>query len=272
MPFATSIHKNFPATSHTRPTSASQPGVSNHDSMDAHFNEIQVPQADANTIVANLTNIRNYLRFEVEALQATPVRHGPIHDFLFPPEQRSFLHDSGVQIDNGEECFICKEPFANQSEPHIGGPPVGPDSEPRACRPLYLRPCGHIVGDRCFELWMSSPVNSEAGLCPYCRQLLHIGPDSQHMLMKGLKKVKWYFASSHFSTMPDRMVDNLRVPRMQLSRRPLNALQILESGVPLLNLASMLYQYSRLIRGPLATIFSKRTMLDKIPAVLTILT
>lgn len=121
-------------------------------------------------------------------------------------EKRSFLVNDEVWVDDGEECFICKEALVNQSAPCIGDPPPESDDKPRPYYPLRLWPCDHIVGDQCFKAWMSNSVNSEAGLCPFCRQPLLIAPEPQSIL----KKVKQYFLSSRQSSVPDQLVHDLR--------------------------------------------------------------
>lgn len=115
-----------------------------------------VPQPNTNILAEKLANIADYIRFLVGILQQTPERHGPIHHFLFRPEEPSFLADSEVWVDDGEECFICQEPLINQAERSVGDPPPEPDNKLRACHPLRLWPCDYIVGDECFKLWMSN--------------------------------------------------------------------------------------------------------------------
>lgn len=137
--------------------------------MDEHVVNATVAQPNTNALAGKPANTADYLRLLVESLQQTPERHGPIHHFPFGSEKRSFLADSEVWVDDGEECFICKEPLTNQSAPCIGEPAPQSDGKPRVCSPLCLWPCDHIVGDRCFELCMSNAVNAEAGLCPFCR-------------------------------------------------------------------------------------------------------
>jgi hypothetical protein len=239
--------------------------------MKGHVINNAVPQPNTNILAEKLANIADYIRFLVGILQQTPERHGPIHHFLFRPEEPSFLADSEVWVDDGEECFICKEPLINQAERCIGEPSPEPDNEPRACHPLRLWPCDHIVGDQCFKLWMSNSVNSEAGLCPFCRQPLLVAPQPQSVPQSVMRKIKWYLSSSQLSSVPDHVVHDLRELRVQLTSQPLTSHQLRNLAGPLRMLSLTLFWCGARFGGPLATIFSGLPVVDKIIAVLTIL-
>jgi hypothetical protein len=145
------------AFAHRRIRTISLPTLQiHHPTMETHAMNDAALQPNTNILAEKLANIADHMRFLVEILQQTPERHAPIHHFLFRPEGLSFLADSEVWVDNGEECFICKEPLINQAARCIGEPCPEPDNKPRACHPLRLWPCDHIVGDECFKLWMSN--------------------------------------------------------------------------------------------------------------------
>jgi len=224
--------------------------------MEQHARENTVSQASTNTLATKIASITDSLRLVVESLQSTPERHGPIRHFLVPPEKRSLLHDNEVWVDDDEECSICKEPLVNQPEPCMGDPPPGRDDQPRACYPISLWPCDHIVGGQCFKLWMSDSVNSGAGLCPYCWQPLLVAPEPQSVMEQVQKKIKRYLSSSQMSAVPDQLVTDIHALQVQITTQPLNALQNRELRGPLQNLALMLYWCGRAFGRPLATIFS----------------
>jgi hypothetical protein len=139
------------------------------------------------------------------------------------------------------------------------------------CYPIRLWPCDHIVGDQCLKLWMSNSVDSEAGLCPYCRQPLMVASEPQSMLQKAQKKVKRYLSSSQMSAVPDIVVNDVHDLQVQLTTQHLNALQMQKLPGPLQDLALMLCWSCHTFGGPLATIFSGLPVVDKVGAVLTIL-
>lgn len=228
---------------------------------------IMATRMDTNVITERVASIADRLRLLAEILQQTPEPHGPIYHFMFPPEKRSFLVNDEVWVDDGEECFICKEALVNQSAPCIGDPPPDSEDKPCPCYPLRLWPCDHIVGDQCFKGWVSNYVNSEAGLCLFCRQPLLVAPGPQSIL----KKVEQYFSSSQLSSIPDQLVHNIRDLQLQLATQPLNALQIRELAGPMATLYMTFVLCSRWLKGPLATILSSGPMMNKAIAVLNIL-
>lgn len=190
------------------------------------------------TFEEKLELLVNRLEDVLDLMQSTPETIGSIHRVLFRPDKRSFQHDEYASGSPGEECIICKEPFISTVEPrpdeHISVKETcdhlvldahhgcwvckvksfvtfleekQPASEPGECHAIRLKPYGHIVGDACFDMWMSNPKNSEASLCPYCQQPLQA-------TSKGvIKAAKHYLSSSLISHLPDLVLCDVRILR-----------------------------------------------------------
>jgi hypothetical protein len=65
---------------------------------------------------------------------------------------------------DGDACCICREVFSHS-----------PDASTESCIPILLKPCAHVVGDKCFLRWITSFDDTRFSggmLCPYCAQPL----------------------------------------------------------------------------------------------------
>lgn len=73
-----------------------------------------------------------------------------------------YNHEHTNALADGDVCCICREEFNHSS-----------DDTKQLCVPIVLRPCAHVVGEKCFSRWVTSFNDTQfAGSmrCPYCSQ------------------------------------------------------------------------------------------------------
>jgi hypothetical protein len=97
-------------------------------------------------------------------------------------------HCDHLVLNEGAVCWVCNDTayqtYLMAEQPVTSG----------ECHAIRLKPCGHIVGDLCFEYWMDRAGNIETGLCPFCQQLL---ARSRQSPLSALKKYYAQHPMSH---------------------------------------------------------------------------
>ena len=168
-----------------------------------------------NAVVSKLASLFAALENFVQELSRRPPFSGPVHKFFFPPPPRVYQIDQGVSTEPEDECFICKEPFIPTTYgSHLKGLSfkglfLNAAPQEVGCRPVKLRPCGHVVGDVCIAAWMQASNPSSGGRCPYCRQQIGYKPLSL------FGKVKAYFSASVIFHVPDMLAGMYMIPSMR---------------------------------------------------------
>lgn len=86
---------------------------------------------------------------------------GPIQRAVRSLSPQKFVIVSNPTVSPEDECFICLDAYLAHD-----------NTSPEGCRAIQLKPCNHLIGDVCFEAWITSAANNGGARCPACTQKL----------------------------------------------------------------------------------------------------
>jgi hypothetical protein len=111
----------------------------------------------------------------------TMSRIGMLERTLLPHQNLSYGTKTILTEDDTHTCSICKCDFEDDLAPLHGIPSTLPspaanlDSHER-CRPIRLSPCGHVIGQHCFNIWLRE-ARQKKPVCLQCTCALDIHPE-----------------------------------------------------------------------------------------------
>jgi hypothetical protein len=91
-------------------------------------------------------------------------------------------HDTNVIITeaDAEKCLICYGDFAAHT--------CTPSKATDACDPVRLKPCGHVIGKTCFDVWLASS-RWAVPWCLQCTAALNMDYEKDSALVRVSRKV-----------------------------------------------------------------------------------
>jgi hypothetical protein len=105
---------------------------------------------------------------------------------LLPHQNLSYGTKTILTEDDTHTCTICKCDFEDDLAPHrkipktFSSPAADLDSYEK-CRPIRLSPCGHVIGQQCFNIWLRE-ARQKKPVCLQCTHTLNIdSEEGTHM-------------------------------------------------------------------------------------------